>query len=95
MSTDEKQIEAFLKDNMPSLEELAPEEYEQLMGAYRKIQDKYSSRAQELLKEKGFEEEGDIKAMYAPGAAVVGGVIVVNIAAEAYDKYTGGEKTGG
>jgi hypothetical protein len=89
---DEKTAE-FLRQNMPDLEELAPEEYGELMGVYERIQEKYTQRASELLRERRLTaavEEPPPEVAVSPYAA--GGIAVVVLAAQVADKATGGEK---
>lgn len=79
----------FLKENMPTLKEVAPDDYDTLLGTYSRIGDKYTERANSLMKEKGFSED-DIK--YAPGAGAVAAVIVAVVVAQYVDKASGGKK---
>jgi len=88
---DAEDVQAFLQKNMPTLRELAPEEFDELLGVYGKIRDKYTERAASLLSEKGLPK--DAIELAGPGVAIVAAVIGGVIVAQYYDKATGGAKT--
>ena len=87
----DKETEEFLRKNMPALEELAPAEHKELMGVYEKIRGKYTARAAELLRERKLPLGGPQTTEVHPVAAA--GIATVVLAAQVYDKATGGQKS--
>ena len=92
-----RDIQEFLRKNMPSLREIAPEEYDQLLGIYERIDDKYTEKAIELLREKGFKEFDKSPIVGCIGLVVAITVGGVTMAGKAYIKMYanvhGGEKS--
>jgi hypothetical protein len=82
------QLEEFFQKNMPTIKEIAPEEYDKLIELYQIIGNKYAEKAKSLLSERGLLKDDLPTAgvAYMAGAALALGGIVTK---EVYDKATG------
>lgn len=74
-------IDEFLRKNMPTLKELAPEKYQELIDVGAVLAQKYSEKAMQLLREEGLPEAG-IGVAVATGAATAVGTAAGSIIAK-------------
>lgn len=90
---EEEEIGEFLSENMPNLKELAPDEYDEMMGAYEKIKERYTARALKLLEERKLPDADATVKLIPPSPYAAAAIAAGVLAAKVYDKYTGGEQS--